>query len=90
MSTKHVFVALTVVGALILPTAASAEVILGDRIYPEHLRSQLIGACQGLEGKSRESLTERESFKESGDPASDWRLRDVTFSLRDCREAGLI
>lgn len=84
---------LAVAAASLIPAVptASAQVLLGGVVYPEHMRSELRAACQGLDMQSRESLTEDwHPEKYSDDPASDYYLSRVTFSLRDCRMAGLI
>jgi hypothetical protein len=91
MTTHKLIAMLTIAAAFAVPSTAMAEVVLGDRVYPEHKRAELTGACQGLRGKAIESLTEREQLdEESGDPASDWRLSGVSFTVQDCKDAGLI
>lgn len=73
------------------PTAALAAFVLGNQTYPDYRRAELRTACQGLEAQSRESLTEEWKVdEESNDPASDYYLSHVTFTLRDCEEAGLL
>jgi len=91
MNTQKLLAALTIAAALALPSAAMADVMLGGREYPEWKRAQLRAACQGLEAQANQSLTAVENLdEESGDPASDYQLSMVPFSLADCRGAGLI
>lgn len=80
-----------VTSALALPSGALAAIVLNGHEYPEWRRADLLATCQGLEGKANESLTAVDnSDEESGDPASDFQLSMVPFTLADCKEAGLI
>lgn len=91
MNMQKLLAALTIAGTVVLPSVAMADVVLGGREYPEWKRAQLRAACQGLERRANESLTAVENLdEESGDPASDFQLSMVPFTLADCREAGLI
>jgi hypothetical protein len=91
MITQKLLAVLTIASALALPSAAMAGIVLNGNEYPEWKRAELRAACQGLEGQSKESLTAIDKLdEESGDPASDFRLSTVPFTLRDCQEAGLI
>jgi len=91
MTAKKLKAILTLVSVIGLPSTALAEVVLGDRIYPEWKRAELRAACQGLAGQANESLTAEQNLDvESGDPASDFRLLSVPFTLSECKEAGLV
>lgn len=91
MTTQKLLAALTVASALILPSGAMAGVVLNGHEYPEWKTAELRATCQGLEGRSKESLTtDDEWIEESGDPASNFRLSMAPFTLADCKAAGLI
>ncbi len=70
--------------------AARADILLDGRTYPESDRAELAAICRGLAAKANESLTyEAPEIDNLTDPASDYNLSMVTFSLYDCRKAGL-
>ncbi len=91
MAIHKLLVAAGTVCMIAAPTATLAAFVLGNQTYPDYRRAELRAACQGLEAKSRESLTaEWNVDEESNDPASAYYLSHVTFTLRDCEEAGLL
>ncbi|HEY0918424.1 hypothetical protein [Devosia sp.] len=91
MAIHRLLTAAVAVGMVAVPTATPAAFVLGNQIYPDYRKAELRAACQGLEAKSRESLTaEFNVDEESNDPASAYYLAHVTFTLRDCEEAGLL
>ena len=50
----------------------------------------IIAACNGLEAQSRMSLTSSvPDDVDNGDPSSEYALRNLPFTVRDCREAGI-
>lgn len=84
----------TALAAIILFSAAGvstaqAEIVVGGNYYPDAEERAIREACRGLEAQSRMSLTSDVSADEySGDPASEYALAQLPFTLRDCREAG--
>lgn len=77
--------------ALVVTSAAHAKITLGDRVYSDSDRGTLVQLCQGLEAQSRQSLIDNRNDDDyNGDLGSAYQLSMVSFSVRDCREAGLI
>ena len=77
--------------ALVASTAAHAEIVLGDQVYPDSDRGTLLQYCQGLDAQSKQSLiSDRNEDDYNGDLGSAYQLRGLPFSLRDCRRAGLV
>ena len=77
--------------ALVASSAAQAEIVIGDYVYPDRDRVTLVQLCQGLQGQSMQSLIDtRNDDDYNGDLGSAYQLRSVPFSLRDCKRAGLV
>jgi hypothetical protein len=77
--------------ALAIPSAAEAGVVLNGREYPDSETADLRASCAGLQAQANTSLTsEVPDDVYSGDPASEYQLDRLTFTLRDCEEAGLL
>lgn len=76
---------------LTLSSAAQAEIVLGDNVYPDRDAAILGEYCRGLDAQSRQSLISNVPDDEySGDLGSAYQLAGLPFNVRDCREAGLI
>ncbi len=77
--------------ALVASTAAQAEIVIGDYVYPDSEYSNLRQLCQGLEAQANQSLIDNRNDDDyNGDLGSAYQLRMVPFSLRDCRRAGIV
>ena len=76
---------------LTMSTAAQAEIVLGDRSYPDRDEHVLREYCAGLDSQSRQSLiSDVPDDVYSGDLGSAYQLAGLPFDVRDCRDAGLI
>jgi hypothetical protein len=72
-------------------TGARAEIQVGGSYFPNTDEQAILEACRGLEAQSRMSLTsDVPDDIESADSASEWALDRLPFTLRDCREAGIV
>jgi hypothetical protein len=77
--------------ALLATSAAHAEIVLGDQVYPDSEYGTLRAQCQGLEGQANKSLiSESNTSDYNGDLGSAYQLQSVPFTVRDCKRAGLI
>jgi hypothetical protein len=71
-------------------SAAQAEIVVGGNYFPDRDEQAIIAACRGLEAQSRMSLSsDVPDDVYNGDTSSEYQLKDVPFTLRDCREAGI-
>lgn len=77
--------------ALLATSAAQAEIVIGDYVYPDSELHNLRQYCAGLDSQSRQSLISNPNTDDyNGDLASAYQLQFVPFTLRDCRRAGLV
>ncbi|HEY0853398.1 MAG TPA: hypothetical protein VGD86_01090 [Devosia sp.] len=77
--------------ALVATTAAQAEIVIGQYVYPDSEYGTLRQLCQGLEGQANQSaIDNRNDDDYNGDLGSAYQLKSVPFSVRDCRRAGFI
>lgn len=85
-------IAILLLGSMLaLSSAAQAGVVLNGREYPDSETEDLRASCAGLQAKANTSLTsEVPDDVYSGDPASEYQLSRLSFTLRDCKEAGLL
>lgn len=88
MSVRSVALAL---GLILLAGSAQAEIVVGGVRYSDSEEAALRETCRGLDAQSRMSLISNVPDDiESADPSSEWALKNVSFTVRDCREAGLL
>lgn len=77
--------------ALFATSAAHAEIVIGDFVYPDSDLHKVRQYCAGLDAQSRQSLISTFNDDDyNGDLASEYQLKSVPFTLRDCRRAGLV
>lgn len=82
---------LTLAVALAGASVAQAEIVVGGSQFPDADRRAIEEACRGLEAQSRMSLTaDVPDDLDNGDSAGEYALDQLTFTLRDCRAAGII
>lgn len=71
-------------------SAAQAEIVVGGNYFPDRDEQAIIAACRGLEAQSRMSLSsDVPDDVYNGDTSSEYQLKNLPFTLRDCREAGI-
>ncbi len=91
MHARKFFAVLMLGSTLAVSSAAQAGIVLGDREYPESREGELRASCAGLQAQANTSLTSNvPDDVYSGDPASEYQLARLPFTLRDCRRAGLV
>jgi hypothetical protein len=91
MNARKLFAGLLFASVLAASSAAQAGIVLDGREYPDSEEADLRASCAGLQAQANTSLTsEVPDDVYSGDPASAYQLSRLTFTLRDCREAGLV
>lgn len=89
MTLRTVAAAITVFAGLGC-SAAQAEIVIGGNYFPDRDQQALIAACRGLEAQSRMSLSsDVPDDVYNGDTSSEYQLKNLPFTLRDCREAGI-
>lgn len=89
MTFRTVAAAITLFAGLGL-SAAQAEIVVGGNYFPDRDQQAIIAACRGLEAQSRMSLSsDVPDDVYNGDSSSEYQLRNLPFTLRDCREAGI-
>ena len=79
------------IAIIAMSSTARAEIVLGDHIYSDSQEAILREYCRGLDAQSRQSLISNVPDDEyNGDLSSEYQLRGLPFSIRDCRQAGLV
>ncbi len=82
-------VALVAVG-LAFAAPARAEIVIGGISYPDSEQAALQEACRGLDAQSRMSLiSDVPDDVDNGDANSEYNLKRLPFTLKDCRAAGI-
>jgi hypothetical protein len=82
-------IALVAVG-LAFAAPARAEIVIGGNTYSDAEQRALQEACRGLEAQSRMSLTSSvPDDVDNGDANSEYNLKQLPFTLADCRAAGI-
>ena len=68
---------------------AQAEIVLGGVSYPDSDFASLQESCRGLEGQARQSLTsDVPDDVDNGNAGGAYQLKQLPFTVRDCRAAG--
>ncbi|RYE85674.1 MAG: hypothetical protein EOP19_08900 [Hyphomicrobiales bacterium] len=84
------FVACLGIAIIAMSSAAQAEITVGGYVYPDSAEATLREYCRGLEAQANQSLiSDAPDDVYNGDLSSEYQLKYVPFSVRDCRRAGL-
>ena len=89
MISRSIATALVLTLALAGTSGAQAQ-YAGDGRSLNPNDPDIVAACRGLEAQSRMSLTaDVPDDVYNGDTSSEYALRNLPFTVRDCREAGI-
>lgn len=89
MISRSFAAALVLTVAMAVTSGAQAE-YAGDGRSLDPNDPDIVAACRGLEAQSRMSLTsDVPDDVYNGDTSSEYALRNLPFTVRDCRKAGI-
>lgn len=89
MISRSFVTALVLIAAMAGTSGAQAEYTSDGRFLDPN-DPDIVAACRGLEAQSRMSLTsDVPDDVDNGDPSSEYALRNLPFTVRDCRKAGI-
>jgi hypothetical protein len=84
------FAAAFVLAVAMAGTSGVQAEYASDGRYLDPKDPDIVAACRGLEAQSRMSLTSNvPDDVDNGDPSSEYALRNLPFTVGDCRRAGI-
>jgi len=84
------FAAVLVLMITVAGTGGAQAEYTRDGRYLDPTDPDIVAACRGLEAQSRMSLTsDVPDDVDNGDPSSEYALRNLPFTVGDCRRAGI-